>query len=47
MAGLSEVSSDGLHKELGKYKVCPQCGYGFRIGARERLSWLVDKKPVY
>lgn len=31
------------HKELGKYKVCPQCGYGFRIGARERLSWLVDK----
>ena len=30
------------HKDLGPYKVCPNCGYGFRITARQRLSWLVD-----
>ncbi|ETA73218.1 acetyl-CoA carboxylase, carboxyltransferase subunit beta [Ligilactobacillus equi] len=30
------------HKDLGTYKDCPTCGYGFRIGAYERLEWLVD-----
>lgn len=30
------------HKDLGKYKTCPNCYYGFRIHARERLEWLVD-----
>lgn len=30
------------HKDLGVYKTCKNCGYGFRIAARERLSWLVD-----
>ncbi|KRL03047.1 acetyl-CoA carboxylase, carboxyltransferase subunit beta [Liquorilactobacillus capillatus] len=30
------------HKDLGVYQVCPNCGYGFRITARERLKWLVD-----
>ncbi|MCP9327567.1 acetyl-CoA carboxylase, carboxyltransferase subunit beta [Liquorilactobacillus satsumensis] len=31
------------HKDLGLYQVCPNCEYGFRITARERLAWLVDK----
>ncbi|KRL38797.1 acetyl-coenzyme A carboxylase carboxyl transferase subunit beta [Liquorilactobacillus uvarum DSM 19971] len=30
------------HKDLGVYQVCPNCEYGFRITARERLKWLVD-----
>ena len=30
------------HKDLGKYKTCPNCYYGCRIHARERLEWLVD-----
>ncbi|WP_281164271.1 acetyl-CoA carboxylase, carboxyltransferase subunit beta [Liquorilactobacillus sicerae] len=30
------------HKDLGQYKVCPNCQYGFRITARQRLNWLVD-----
>ncbi|MDN2452868.1 acetyl-CoA carboxylase, carboxyltransferase subunit beta [Lactobacillus sp. UCMA15818] len=30
------------HKDLGTYQVCPNCEYGFRITARERLAWLVD-----
>lgn len=30
------------HKDLGIYQVCPNCEYGFRITARERISWLVD-----
>lgn len=30
------------HDDLGIYKTCPYCEYGFRIGARERLEWLVD-----
>jgi acetyl-CoA carboxylase carboxyl transferase subunit beta len=25
------------------YKVCPKCGYHFRIGARERIEYLLDK----
>ncbi|KRL04988.1 acetyl-CoA carboxylase, carboxyltransferase subunit beta [Liquorilactobacillus oeni] len=31
------------HKDLGLYQVCPNCEYGFRIKARERLAWLVDE----
>ncbi|EKW99692.1 acetyl-CoA carboxylase carboxyltransferase subunit beta [Ligilactobacillus saerimneri] len=30
------------HKDLGPYRDCPSCQYGFRISARERLAWLVD-----
>ncbi|WP_282708751.1 acetyl-CoA carboxylase, carboxyltransferase subunit beta [Ligilactobacillus sp. Marseille-Q7487] len=30
------------HKDLGIYQACPHCQYGFRIGARQRLQWLVD-----
>lgn len=30
------------HKDLGVFQVCPNCEYGFRITARERISWLVD-----
>lgn len=26
----------------GKYKVCPNCGYGFRVTARERLKMLTN-----
>ncbi|MGX5377270.1 acetyl-CoA carboxylase carboxyltransferase subunit beta [Ligilactobacillus sp. LYQ135] len=29
-------------ENLGRYKTCPYCSFGFRIGARERLDWLVD-----
>lgn len=31
------------HKDLGIYQACPHCQYGFRIGARERLKWMVDE----
>lgn len=31
------------HKDLGLYQACPHCQYGFRIGARERLKWMVDE----
>ena len=31
------------HKDLGLYQSCPYCQYGFRIGAYERLAWLVDE----
>ncbi|WEV60144.1 acetyl-CoA carboxylase, carboxyltransferase subunit beta [Streptococcaceae bacterium ESL0729] len=30
-------------KDLGKEKVCPFCGYNFRISAKERLKLIVDK----
>lgn len=29
-------------KQLTAYAICPDCDYGFRISARQRLSWLVD-----
>ncbi len=33
-----------LHKkELGEEKTCQHCGYGFRIGARQRLALIVDE----
>lgn len=31
-------------KDMGPEKVCPYCGYSFRIGAWERLALTVDKK---
>lgn len=31
-----------FNKKLGRYCTCPYCHYGFRIGARQRLEWLVD-----
>lgn len=36
--GLTIVS-----RQLDYYAQCPQCYYGFRIGARQRLKWLVDE----
>ncbi|WP_314061026.1 acetyl-CoA carboxylase, carboxyltransferase subunit beta [uncultured Vagococcus sp.] len=30
-------------KNLGINKVCPNCGYGFRIGSKERIDALVDE----
>ncbi|HCM88726.1 MULTISPECIES: acetyl-CoA carboxylase, carboxyltransferase subunit beta [Vagococcus] len=33
-----------LHKkELGTERTCHHCGYGFRIGAKQRLSLIVDE----
>lgn len=29
-------------KQLTPFTTCPKCDYGFRISARQRLSWLVD-----
>lgn len=29
-------------KQLTLFTTCPSCDYGFRISARQRLSWLVD-----
>ena len=31
-------------KEMGAEKICPHCGYSFRIGAWERLAITVDEK---
>ena len=31
------------HKDFDCYKECPECSYGFRMRAKERLSWLVDE----
>lgn len=31
-------------KEIGAEKICPHCGYNFRISAWERLSLLIDEK---
>ncbi len=28
--------------QMDEYATCPGCGYGFRISAKQRLSWLVD-----
>lgn len=28
--------------QLDKYQTCPNCDYGFRISAKDRLKWLVD-----
>lgn len=29
---------------LDKYKTCPDCDYGFRLTARERLAWALRGK---
>ncbi|CAI2644162.1 Acetyl-coenzyme A carboxylase carboxyl transferase subunit beta [Apilactobacillus kunkeei] len=31
------------NKKLGEYKLCPNCGYGFRLGAQERINMTVDE----
>lgn len=31
-------------KEIGAEKVCPHCGYSFRISAWERLALTIDEK---
>lgn len=31
-----------FHDKLNCYQTCYYCDYGFRIGARQRLKWLVD-----
>ena len=32
-----------MSRQLDCYAECPQCHYGFRIGARQRLAWLTDE----
>ena len=32
-----------LTDDLDQYQTCPNCFYGFRISARQRLNWLVDQ----
>ncbi len=34
-------------KSLGKAKVCPHCGYNFRITAYERLNLIIDEGTFY
>lgn len=31
------------NKKLGTYKVCPNCGFGFRLGADERIKLTCDE----
>lgn len=31
-------------KDIGEEKVCPHCGYAFRIGAWQRLALIIDEK---
>ena len=31
-----------LREKLGKFRTCPECGYGFRTSARQRVEWLAD-----
>ncbi|GHN19493.1 acetyl-CoA carboxylase, carboxyl transferase subunit beta [Lactobacillus delbrueckii] len=32
---------------LDKYKTCPDCDYGFRLTARERLAWLCEESEEW
>ena len=53
-ASVNDRSPDGLflacpycgtqmyNKQLGDYRVCAKCGYGFRLQARERVALLTD-----
>lgn len=38
----SKCHQSFYYKDLGQYKTCPNCHYGFRVTARERLGWLTD-----
>ena len=29
-------------KEINQYKICPNCGYHFRLTARERIDFIAD-----
>mgnify|MGYP004457336909 CR=1 FL=1 len=31
------------HKDFDCYRECPECSYGFRLRAKDRLLWLVDE----
>ena len=31
-----------LSKQINEFATCPNCHYGFRIGAHQRLKWAVD-----
>jgi acetyl-CoA carboxylase carboxyl transferase subunit beta len=33
-------------KDIGDEKVCPNCGYNFRIGAWQRLALIIDEKSL-
>ena len=33
-------------KEMGAEKVCPHCGYNFRISAWERIALTIDEKSL-
>ena len=41
------VSGTLYTKEMGAEKICPHCGYSFRIGAWERLAITVDEKSFH
>lgn len=30
-------------KEINEYKICPNCGYHFRLTARERIALICDE----
>ena len=30
-------------KEINQYKICPNCGYHFRLTARERINLITDE----
>lgn len=32
---------------LDQYKTCPDCDYGFRLTARERLAWLCEESEEW
>lgn len=42
MTRCPKCHQDCFTRELGKYKTCPNCGYGFRLTAYERADWLFD-----
>ena len=34
-------------KDLGSERICPHCGYTFRISAQERLALTIDMGDVF
>lgn len=39
-----DVNGPYIQKEMGAEKVCPHCGYNFRISAWERIALTIDEK---
>ncbi|WEV43045.1 acetyl-CoA carboxylase carboxyltransferase subunit beta [Lactobacillus sp. ESL0684] len=37
-----QCGSEFYAPQAGKYQTCPNCGYGFRVSAKERLKMLTD-----